>query len=352
MSFPIPIPNLLPLPLPRTSPLRIFASASRLLRDALRHPFSLFIPSMLSLLGALLAGLCLTGVRPVAAASFVMKPDQGEVKIEWGSMARPAPLPPLTHAALLLPVSFPGISGKTLLMQFDLGHPQTVLYSGKWSELAKRLAISQTDGTLPTLAFKLGELEVQAREVEIIKRDSKPIDWASDAPEVIGTIGTDFIDARVVTMDFKGGKVQFGNTRAVLGDLKFTPFKFQGRRLLLPAVFEGKQIEVMYDSGSSAFAWLTSEDEFTRLATPGAAVQSYPIRSWDKMVTAFTAPTSAQVTIGTTSFPIGEISRIDGMGWMQKAAISMLGTGGMVGNKLFLERTLIIDMTKKEFALK
>mgnify|MGYP002384383815 CR=1 FL=1 len=207
------------------------------------------------------------------------------------------------HALAQLPLGALPASWKSLIA----GNAQLEAWAG---DIDRQIA-DGTDGTLPTLTFRLGELDVQAREVEIIKRDSKPIDWASDAPEVIGTIGTDFIDARVVTMDFKGGKVQFGNARAGLGDLKFTPFKFQGRRLLLPANFEGKQIEVMYDSGSSAFAWLTSEDEFTRLATPGATVQSYPIRSWDKMVTAFTAPTSAQVTIGTTRFPIGEISRID-----------------------------------------
>lgn len=338
--------------LPDRSPLRIFACATRLLHDALRHPFSLFIPSVLSLLGVLLASLCLTGVRPVAAAGFVMKPDQGEVKIEWGSMSRPAPLPPLTHAAMLLPVKFPGLGDKRLLMQFDLGHPQTVLYSKKWADIAKRLKQETLEGTLPMLEFQLGDMTVVARDVDIMKRDTPGIDWESDRPEVIGTLGTDFIEARLVTLDFKGGQVKFNTSRDGFADLKFTPFKFQGRRLLLPAEFEGKQIEVMYDSGSSAFAWLTSEEEFVRLATPGAAVQSYPIRSWDKMVTAFTAPTSAQVTIGTTRFPIGEVSRIDGMGWMQKAAISMLGAGGMVGNKLFLERTLIIDMTTKEFALK
>ena len=105
------------------------------------------------------------------------------------------------------------------------------------------------------------------------------------------------------------------------------------------------------DSGSGAYAWLTSEKEFARLAKPGAAVESHPVRSWDKMLTAVTAPTAATVTIGTTTLPIGEVSRIDGMGLMQRMSISMLGAGGMIGNKLFLERTLVIDMKLKEFAL-
>jgi hypothetical protein len=285
------------------------------------------------------------------AATFALAPDQGEVSIEWGRMSRPAPLPPLTHAAMLLPVGFEGISGKLLLMQFDMGHPQTVLYSRKWADVAKRLGITQVEGTLPSLSFKLGNMTVSAGEVEIMKRDGAGIDWTNDRPEVIGTLGTDFIEGRVASLDFKNGRVKLSRSRSADMSATFVPLKFQGRRLLLPAVFEGKQIEVMYDSGSSAFAWLTSEDEFTRLATPGAPVQSYPIRSWDKMVTAYTAPTAATITIGTTTFPIGEVSRIDGMGFLQKAAISMLGAGGMVGNKLFLDRTLVIDMTKKEFAV-
>lgn len=285
------------------------------------------------------------------AATFTLQPEQGDVSIKWGSMSRPAPLPPLKHAALLLPAGLDGIKGKPLFMQFDLGHTKTVLYSRKWADVAKRMGIAADEDVVPALTMHLGNLTLTARDVEVMKRDGTSIDWNNDKPEVIGTIGTDFIEGKIVTLDFKNERVAFGTGRDPNRSTGFQPFKFEGRRLLLPAVFEGKKIEVMYDSGSSAYAWLTSESEFARLAKPGAAVESYPVRSWDNMLTAVTAPTAATVTIGTTTLPIGEVSRIDGMGFMQRMSISMLGTGGMVGNKLFLERTLVIDMKLKEFAL-
>lgn len=284
-------------------------------------------------------------------ATFTLQPEQGSVAIEWGSMARPAPLPPLKHAALLLPVSLPGIEGKTLLMQLDLGHPKTVLYAPKWADLARRLGRDPQDGAVPSLAFGLGSLQVQAREVEVVKRSGAGIDWNSDRPEVIGTLGTDFIQGRVITLDFRAGVVALGTEREVARSSGFQPFRFEGRRLLLPAVFEGRPIELMYDSGSSAFAWLTSEAEFTRLAEPGAAAVSFPVRSWDSSVTAFTAPSAAAVTLGSITLPIGEVSRIEGMGLMQRLAIARLGAGGMVGNKLFLDRVLVIDMRAQAFAL-
>ncbi|MBL8519004.1 MAG: hypothetical protein JNM76_18740 [Betaproteobacteria bacterium] len=285
------------------------------------------------------------------AATFTLRPAEGDVKIEWGSMPRPAPLPPLKHAAMLLPVSVEGIQGKPLLMQFDLGHTKTVLYSKKWADMARRLGAGTPEASVPMFTFTLGSVTVTARDVEVMQREGAPINWDNDSPEVIGTIGTDFIDGKVVTLDFKRGRVALATARDPARTTGFQPFKFEGRRLLLPAEFEGKKLEVMYDSGSSAFAWLTSEKEFARLATPGAQVQSYPVRSWDKMVTAVTAPTAATVTIGGTTFPIGEVSRIDGMGFMQRMSVSMLGAGGMVGNKLFLDRTLVIDMTNREFAV-
>lgn len=297
-----------------------------------------------------LAFACLS--MPFAlAATFTLQPAEGEVKIEWGTLSRPAPLPPLRHAAMLLPVGVEGIKGKPLLMQFDLCHTKTVLYSKKWADVARRLGAPPPEDSVPTFTFTLGNVAVTARDVEVMKRDGAPINWDNDNPEVIGTIGTDFIEGKVITLDFKGGRVTLSAARDPARASGFQPFKFEGRRLLLPAEFEGKKLEVMYDSGSSAFAWLTSEKEFARLATPGADVQSYPIRSWDKMVTAVTAPTTATVTIGATTFPIGEVSRIDGMGFMQRMSVSMLGAGGMVGNKLFLDRVLVIDMTNREFAV-
>lgn len=285
------------------------------------------------------------------AASFEWDEATSQLPIEWASMSRPAPLPPLSHAAMLVPVSFDGLSGKRLLMQLDLGHPETVLYSNKWKDIAERLNRRADEEQIPRLLLRLGSSALMAKEVGVRARSGPGVDWDRDSPEVVGTLGTDFIQDRVVTIDFRNGSVSLSTSRPALPHLHFQAFRFEGRRLLLPAVFEGRAIQLMYDSGSSAFTWLTSQSEFERLAQPRANAERYPIRSWNSTVTAVTAPTQAEVQIGAQSLPIGQVSHIEGMGLLQRMAIQQLGAGGMVGNKLFLGRTLVIDMARKEFAL-
>ena len=119
----------------------------------------------------------------------------------------------------------------------------------------------------------------------------------------------------------------------------------------MTVMFEGEQKRIMYDSGSSAFSWLSNEKTAKRLARANVSPTSYPIRSWDKILTAHTLPTDATVQVGGLNLPLREISYIQDMGLLQEAAISSMGVGGMVGNKLFLGRKLIIDTRKLEIAV-
>lgn len=289
------------------------------------------------------------------AAAFSLPADGLRVGIEWGSMSRPAPLPPLRQVALLLPVTLDGLDlppGKRLLMQLDLGATRSTIYAPHWASIAARTGADAGATRLPRLGLRLGEAAVEIRELEVLARQGKGIDWDSDAPVVIGTLGTDFIESHVITLDFREDRVSLDPALpAALAALRFEPFSVRGRRLLLPAQFEGQAIELMYDSGSSAFAWMTSEAEFERLATPGGERSRFPVRSWDQVLTAHVAPTEARVQINGLSLPLREVSRVDGMGWLQRLAVSQLGAGGLVGNQLFIGRRLVIDMRARRFAI-
>lgn len=292
---------------------------------------------------------------PAQAAEFSLPADGLRAGIEWGSMSRPEPLPPLRQVALLLPVTLDGLDlppGKRLLMQLDLGATRSMVYAPSWASIAARTGADAKATSLPRLGLRIGDTPVEVRDLEVLARAGKGIDWDSDAPVVIGTLGTDFIASRVITLDFREDRVALDATLpAALAGLRFEPFSVRGRRLLLPAQFEGQAIELMYDSGSSAFAWMTSEAEFERLATPGAERSRFPVRSWDQVLTAHVAPTEAQVQINGQHLPLREVSRVDGMGWLQRLAVSQLGAGGLVGNKLFQGRRLVIDMRAQRFAL-
>jgi hypothetical protein len=311
-----------------------------------------WLASFLLLSLALFLSACATGYK-LSPAQVELSGDGGEVNILWSAIPRPAPLPPLDHAALLLPVHFGGSEEKIFYMQFDLGHPSTVFYSHKWKAIAEKYQFVNSGDKLAAVNFKLGDMQVLAKDVSIMQREGTGVDWSKDSVEVIGTIGADLIDGRVVLLDFKKDIVQFARERKGLhlASSKFQPFSFSGRRIVMPVTFDGEEKTVMYDSGSSAFSWLSNEKTFQRLAKQDARPVVYPIRSWDKVLTAHTVETSAEATVAGIKLPVKEISYIQDMGFLQELAISSLGAGGMVGNKLFLGKKLIIDTRKLEIAL-
>lgn len=311
-----------------------------------------WLASFLLLGLTLLLSACATGNR-LSPAQVELSGDGGEVNILWSAIPRPAPLPPLDHAALLLPVHFGGSEEKIFYMQLDLGHPFTVFYSHKWKAIAEKYQFVNSGDKLAAVNFKLGDMQVLARDVSIVQREGTGVDWDKGSVEVIGTIGADLIDSRVVVLDFKKNIVQFARERKGLhsANTKFQPFSFSGRRIVMPVIFEGEEKSVMYDSGSSAFSWLSNEKTFQRLAKQDAIPVTYPIRSWDKVLTAHTVETAAEATVTGIKLPVKEISYIQDMGFLQELAISSMGVGGMVGNKLFLGKKLIIDTRKLEIAL-
>lgn len=301
-------------------------------------------------------GLALTlsgcASAPGAPARFEGAGDGVELPITWLSLPRPAPLPPLDHAAMLVPVRFGGAGSKVFYLQFDLGHPTTVLYANKWAPIADRHGLPAAGPRLDALDFLLGEAPMRGRDVALMPREGAGVDWDREV-EVVGTLGADLIDGRVVRLDFQRDRVRLARDRAGLHGpaAQFQPFSFSGRRIVMPIEFGGQRTSVMYDSGSSAFAWLTDEKTCRRLARPGSTMISYPVRSWGQVLTAHSVDTDAVARIGPVELPLGQVSFIQGMGLLQEMAISSLGVGGLVGNKLFLGRRVVVDTVRREIAV-
>jgi hypothetical protein len=300
-------------------------------------------------LAAVLPGCAST---PAAPARFEGLDDGVDLPITWLSLPRPAPLPPLDHAALLVPVRFGGPGSHVFYLQFDLGHPSTLLYANKWAGIAERYGLPAAGPRLASLDFLLGESRVRGRDLALLPREGAGVDWDRDV-ELVGTLGADLIDGRAVLLDFQRDRIRLARDRSGLHGpgAQFQPFSFSGRRILMPVEFDGQRKTVMYDSGSSAFAWLTDEKTCQRLARPGSKVVSYPVRSWGQVLTAHSVDTDAVARIGTVELSLGQISHIQGMGLLQEMAISSLGVGGLVGNKLFLGRRLVVDTRRLEIAV-
>ncbi|MBF9143393.1 hypothetical protein [Hymenobacter properus] len=261
------------------------------------------------------------------------------------------------HAVLLVPILLPNCP-RTCYLQFDTGAPYTLLYSHALAALqasypAASPALKPQAGALQNFPFTIGQGQVAARTIRVREMGARTLPADSTAPFVIGTLGTDLLEGRVLVIDYARQRFELRTDvpdslarRAV-----FAPLAFEQRRVLLSAGLQGTDKQLLFDSGSSAFALLTSQASWQELAQPGAPDQVTPVNSWGKTLTAHTAPTAARLQIGATALPLGTVTYIDGTTFMQRTLMRFSGMGGMLGNKVFSQHTLILDVKGGRFGV-
>lgn len=261
------------------------------------------------------------------------------------------------HAVLLVPVALPGCPRRCYL-QFDTGAPYSLLYARALAALrahypAAGLALQPQDDTLRNFRFALGQGQVTARSIRVREMGACVLPADSTVPFVIGTLGTDMLDGRVLVIDFPHQRFELRSDvpASLARRAMFAPLSFAQRRVLLSAGLQGANKQLLFDSGSSAFALLTAQSSWEKLARPGAPTQVTPVNSWGKTLTAHTAPTAARLQIGTADLPLGTVTYIDGTTFTQRTLMRFSGMGGMLGNEVFSRHTLILDIKGGRFGV-
>lgn len=260
------------------------------------------------------------------------------------------------HAALLIPVTIPGCP-KTLYMQFDTGSPYSLFYRDKLQAIHRRYpaiaALHKPGDTLINFSFKAGPLAITARQIAVQLFDSSGIDWNNkQSLTIIGTLGTDLIDNKIVAIDYPHRQLIIGDSLPT-AYRKPSPasFVYAMRRILLPALVQGKKTMLYFDSGSSAFELLTDQATCRKLARDSAPPVSYGVQSWGKTLTANTIATNDSITLAGQAIPIRRATWMEGVSENQVSQMMKMGIGGMTGNKLFLHNILVLDTRNKQFSL-
>lgn len=267
--------------------------------------------------------------------------------------ARPA----MPHAALLLPVRLPGCP-RTCYFQFDTGSPTSLLYGkplaalrGSYPSLAQSLP-AQTD-TLHNFQFGLGTGQVTARRMRVLDYGRSELPADTTQPFIIGTLGTDVLEGRVLVLDY--AQQRFTLEATVPDNLSrqatFVPLQFTGRRVLLDATVQDEPRQLLFDSGSSAFSLLTSQDTWSTMIQPSATVQHAAVNSMGRTLHAYTAPTSTAMQLGNVAVPFRTVTYIEGTSLKESLLMRFSGMGGMLGNEPFTQRTIILDTKGGRFGL-
>lgn len=314
-----------------------------------------------ALIASLLACLimaCPAGAQIATSGPLMVSNLNREVEFRWVPTRHGERMEP--HSAIIVPVHIEG-SPKTLYMQFDLGAASTVLKKNMADSLAARLPgfAVVTDGGqshVANLGFTLGEIRIEAPRVNVRNVGSATgVAWDDpDRIDVIGTIGADLLEGRVLVIDYPRARIFIGDAPppGLGAPDEPLPFTFDQRRIILGGVtINGDPRRIMFDTGSSAFALLTHRDDWLALTDGGAGASTFGVNSWGATLTANVAPSPYDARFGNTVIPLGAVAYIEGMGAAQSAGVSASGMGGMTGNKLFLEKVLLLDSRTLTYAV-
>lgn len=292
---------------------------------------------------------------PTLAPNLLTLPNKSyEINFIWQGDSVSSSWEP--HAALLIPVKIKGCK-KQFYMQFDSGSPSTIFYKSQWQQINDRfpntLTLKDTATSLSDVDFLVGKMQVYASSIKLISYQSKAIDWKNkNGMEIIGTIGTDFIENRVIAINYPAKTFFTGaNTPKKWMNTQMSDFMFPNRSVLLPVMIKGKNKILYFDSGSSAYEFLTDKKTTELLAIPGATAIQKNTRSWDRTLTSFSIPTADSIQIGTQKLPINYATYIEGTSQSQIDQMMKMGMSGMTGNKLFIHSTLLLDTKNKKFGV-
>ncbi|MGN7722128.1 hypothetical protein [Chitinophaga sp. 22620] len=243
-------------------------------------------------------------------------------------------------------------------MQFDLGSPYSLLYKNKLAAIQRKypgaIPPDTANGKLVNFSFEAGEVPISAKEITVKQFDSSnTIREDKNSLEIIGTIGADLVDGKVIIIDYPQCRLTISAAipAELMPELSLAGFTYAGRSVLLPVKLRGNQTMLYFDTGSSMYELLTDKNTCRQLAIPNTGLLHYQVRSWDKILSANSLATNDSLEIAGAKIPIHYVTYIEGVSDAQVAQMSKMGIGGMTGNKIFLEYKLVLDTGNKKFGL-
>lgn len=266
------------------------------------------------------------------------------------------------HGAMFVPVTIPGVD-RTLYMQFDTGAPSTVFsYKNVLSINEKYGDIFHIDTVdnrvrVTDVAFKVGTVDLKASSIDF-RGMGNTIDWSDSTSMItLGTVGSDFMENHTLIIDYKNEQITLVESvsETIEKEAEFLPFNFDGRKVFLSAKLNKEPVSLWFDSGSSPFELIVEEDTFLELAKPGAERESFFTNSWGSKIPGYNIESDGMFEFGSTTVPLTYVTYFEWpnklLVWTMKASNIGGDLGGQTGNKLFLNKTLVLDTPNLRYAV-
>ena len=258
---------------------------------------------------------------------LTVKNESGNIPITWLGNEK---------NVLLLPIHF-SENPETYYLQFDTGSPYTIFYSNS----IKNIKEIKTNNDRAKTSFLVGKTEISSSNFKIFNIEKGN---QSDSLKMIGTIGADILEDRKTVINFKENYVSL-NLKNVPKNFKnnLIDFKFKKRKIIIPGVLKGEDRKFLYDSGTSAYEFLTYKEEWQNLKSKSSKEKIEKSRSWNNILTTYTASCHQNIRFKNQEVPVEEITYVEGFSNAQFSLMKFSGMTGMLGNKIFLKNSIFID---------
>ena len=212
----------------------------------------------------------------------------------------------------------------------------------------------EDDPYIDHLNFELGGNSIDASMIKVFTGYGNHFDGSDTIrPIKLGSLGADFMAENITVIDFKNQYMQVYNQRpewmSTLGH--FESFDFKGRRIMLPVIINGKELELLYDSGCSAFGLITSKNRYDKYTDASTKEIDYTGNRWGDALPIHHKTTRSKLAIGGNELALKRISYVDMYAKYQKFMTPFTKIGGFLGNKPFTESAMIIDTKTEEFII-
>ena len=268
--------------------------------------------------------------------------------------------------AINIPVSIDGLPHK-FTMQFDLGAVTTVIYGNsiakyldKYSgfnnkiDSTKSFIINgQKNPMFKNVGLNLGSVSFGERNIGYFKDYGEPIPTDSiytSTEKHIGTIAPDLFNEKYLIIDYPNKRICVTkNLPRKLAKVDFQACSITSGRVTIPLTINGKVENLMFDSGSSMFSLITSEENANQISVNNI-IDSLSANSWGDNMTAYGKKITSEVKFGKTILQPSNVYYVKNE--MIAEFFKQQNIWGITGNAYFLNKIVIIDYKNSRFGIK
>ena len=268
--------------------------------------------------------------------------------------------------AMTIPVTLDNLPNR-MNMQLDLGAFETVIYGNsikpyleKYSELNNKIDTtlkfrmqSQTNYKFKNVALKLGNVSFGIRNIGHFKNfgDNIPNDSINTSTEKnIGTIGPDLFENKILIIDYPNNRLAVATELPKqFSKVQFRQYKIKDGRIKIPITIKGKDEDVMFDTGSSLFALITTKEKANEISSD-PITDSLKISSWGEYYMVYAQAIKSNIIFGQKLLNKANVyfdNRKQNSDFYKEEKI-----WGITGNAYFLDNIVIIDYKNKRFGVK